>query len=101
MREAPQMSEPSATAPTTAPTSSKPDLPPPPLEPEPEWVSALEPLTVPVQPVQPGLHVLVEAHVCVDKRNARVLDEAPRLELQCRAAAISTWLHSTSARPGS
>ena len=54
MREAPQVSERSTTAPTTAPTSSKPDLPPPPLEPEPEWVSALEPLTVPVQPVRQG-----------------------------------------------
>ena len=54
MREAPQVSEPSTTAPTTAPTSSNPDLPPPPLEPEPEWVSALEPLTVPVQPVRQG-----------------------------------------------
>ena len=50
MREAPQVSKPS----TTAPTSSEPDLPPPPLEPEPEWVSALEPLTVPVQPVRQG-----------------------------------------------
>lgn len=54
MREAPQVSEPSTKAPSTAPTSSKPDLPPPPLEPEPEWVSALEPLTVPVQPVRQG-----------------------------------------------
>ena len=54
MREAPQVSKPSTTAPTTAPTSREPDLPPPPLEPEPEWVSALEPLTVPVQPVRQG-----------------------------------------------
>ena len=54
MREAPQVSEPSTKAPTTTPTSSEPDLPPPPLEQEPEWVTALEPLTVPVQPVRQG-----------------------------------------------